>query len=138
MAVNIKQHSDGYVLEGKFYLCFSKPEKNYINLMISKGEDMRYEIAGKAAENGFVIDYPGEYDKDAVTIKVVDDKGGALNYLLKYNNQAVAFVQSAQAFEDDDFAAATHWLFVDPFISKTIDKMELEGEKIDLTKLGEE
>lgn len=74
MAVNIKKHSDGYVLEGKFYLCFSKPEKNYINMMITKGEDMRYQVNEKAADQGFIIDYPGEYDKDAVTIKVVDDK----------------------------------------------------------------
>lgn len=86
----------------------------------------------------FIIDYPGEYDKDEVAIKVVEDKGGALNYLLKYNNQIVAFVQSAQALDDEDFTAAKYWLYVDPFIAKTIDKMELEGEKIDLTKLTEE
>lgn len=137
MAVNVQKQSDGYLLEGKFYICFSKPHKSHINLMTTKGEDMHYADDDKKNEE-FVIDYPGEYDKDEVAIKVVEDKGGALNYLLKYNNQVVAFVQSAQALDDEDFTAAKYWLYVDPFIAKTIDKMELEGEKIDLTKLGEE
>ncbi len=137
MAVNIKPHKDGYILEGKFYLCFSEPEKNYINLMLTKGEEMRYQN-DENKDDAFTIDYPGEYDKDSVTIKVVSDKGDSLNYLLKYNNQNVAFVQSAHALEDEDFATATHWMFVDPFISKTIDKMELEGEKIDLKEMSEE
>ena len=134
MAVNIQKHNDGYLLEGIMYICFSKPDNKYANLMTSKGEDMRYGDEG-GKEATFIIDYPGEYDKDGVTIKVVEDKGGALNYLLKYNNQAVAFVQSAQALDDEDFTGAKYWLYVDPFISKTIDKMELEGEKIDLTTL---
>ena len=136
MAVNIQKHEDGYLLEGKFYITFGKPNKNHINLMATKGEEMRY--TGENT-NGlpFVIDYPGEYDKDEVSIKVVEDKGGALNYLLKYNNQVVAFVQSAQALDDDDFTAANYRLYVDPFMAKTIDKMELEGEKVDLTTITE-
>lgn len=134
MAVNIQKHNDGYLLEGLLYICFSKPDKKYINLMAAKGDDMRYANDGDK-EAAFVIDYPGEYDKDSVTIKVVADKGDALNYLMKYNGQAVAFVQSAQALDDEDFTGAKYWLYIDPFISKTISKMELEGEQIDLTKL---
>ncbi|MBP6911126.1 hypothetical protein KBC03_06120 [Patescibacteria group bacterium] len=136
MAVNVQKHEDGYLLEGKFYICFSKPHKTHINLMTMKGTDMTYSN-GDEKNMPFVIDYPGEYDKDEVTIKVVEDKGGALNYLLKYNNQIVAFVQSASAFDDEDFTAAKYRLYVDPFIAKTIDKMELEGEKIDLTTIAE-
>lgn len=134
MSVNIQKHNDGYLLEGKFYICFSEPHKSHINLMTKIGTDMHYTTE-KDKAMPFVIDYPGEYDKDNVMIKVVEDKGGALNYLLKYNNQAVAFVQSAQALDDEDFTTARYWLYVDPFIAKTIDKMELEGEKIDLTTL---
>jgi len=131
MAVQIEKHNDGYLLEGKIYICFSKPEKNYINLMITKGEDMKY-----GEQDTFMIDFPGEYDKDSITIKVVDDKGGELNYLIKYTNgTAVAFVQTAKAFEDDDFANAKHILYVDPFIKTSMDKMEVEGEAIDLTKI---
>ncbi len=137
MAVNVQKHKDGYLLEGKLYICFSKPEKNQINLMTTKGDDMRY-ADGDSKDDTFIIDYPGEYDKEEVAIKVVADKGDALNYLLKYNNQVVAFVQSAQALDDEDFTNAKYWLYVDPFIAKTIDKMELEGEKIDLTKISEE
>lgn len=136
MAVNVQKHEDGYLLEGKFYICFSKPHKTHINLMTTKGNDMHY--TSEDEKNApFVIDYPGEYDKDEVTIKVVEDKGETLNYLLKYNNQTVAFVQSASALEDEDFTNAKYWLYVDPFIAKAIDKMELEGEKIDLTKIAE-
>lgn len=137
MAVNVQKHNDGYLLEGKFYICFGKPHASHINLMTTKGDDMTYSD-GKAKSTGFVIDYPGEYDKDEVTIKVVEDKGGALNYLLKYNNQVVAFVQSVTALDDEDFTSAKYWLYADPFIAKTIDKMELEGEKIDLTTVTEE
>lgn len=137
MAVNVQKHNDGYLLEGKFYICFGKPHKSHISLMNMKGDEMRYSEPGEK-DTAFIIDYPGEYDKDEVTIKVVADKGGALNYLLKYNNQMVAFVQSASALDDEDFTNAKYWLYADPFISKTIDKMELEGEKIDLTKISEE
>jgi hypothetical protein len=136
MAINVQKHNDGYLLEGKFYICFGKPHKSHINLMTTKGEDMQYADADDK-DNVFVIDYPGEYDKDEVAIKVVEDKGGALNYLLKYNNQVVAFVQSASALDDEDFTSAKYRLYVDPFIAKAIDKSELEGEKIDLTKLAE-
>ncbi len=136
MAVNVQKHNDGYLLEGKFYICFAEPHKTHINLMATKGSDMTY-LTGEEKDKPFIIDYPGEYDKDEVTIKVVADKGGALNYLLKYNNQTVAFVQSAQALDDEDFTNAKFWLYVDPFIAKTIDKMELEGEKIDLTTITE-
>jgi len=136
MAVNIQKHNDGYLMEGLMYICSSKPDKKYVNLMVTKGEDMNYATEKeKEKDEPFIIDYPGEYDKDNVTIKVVADKGGALNYLLKYNNQIVAFVQSASALDDEDFTAAKYWLYTDPFIAKTIDKMELEGEKMDLTKL---
>lgn len=134
MAVNIQKHNDGYLMEGLMYICFSTPDKKYVNLMTTQGEDMVY-TGEKDTDKTFIIDYPGEYEKDNVTIKVVADKGGALNYLLKYNNQIVAFVQSASALDDEDFTAAKYWLYADPFIAKTIDKMELEGEKIDLTKL---
>lgn len=137
MAVNVQKHNDGYLLEGKFYICFGTPHKSHINLMATKGEDMRY-AGGEDKDAPFVIDYPGEYDKDEVAIKVVEDKGGTLNYLLKYNNQMVAFVQSVQALEDEDFTNAKYWLYVDPFIAKSLDKMELEGEKIDLTTISEE
>lgn len=134
MAVNIQKLNDGYLLEGLMYISFGKTDKKYINLMATKGEDMRYAME-KEKDTPFIIDYPGEYDKDNVMIKVVADKWGALNYLLKYNNQVVAFVQSVQALDDEDFTAAKYWLYVDPFIAKTIKKMELEGEEIDLTKL---
>ncbi len=134
MAVNIQKLNDGYLLEGLMYISFGVTDKKYINLMATKGEDMTY-ADDKEKNPTFIIDYPGEYDKDNVMIKVVADNGGALNYLLKYNNQAVAFVQSVQALDDEDFTVAKYWLYVDPFIAKTIDKMELEGEKIDLTKL---
>jgi|GEM_PF-3324380 len=137
MAVNVQKQNDGYLLEGKFYICFAKPHKSHINLMATKGEPMRYQDAD-AEVSTFIIDYPGEYDKDEVSIKVAEDQGGALNYLLKYNNQIVAFVQSASALDDEDFTNAKYRLYVDPFIAKTIDKMELEGEKIDLTTLTEE
>ena len=132
MAILIAKHNDGYLLEGRMYICFSKPDSKHINLMTQKGSDMHY-----GQNDTFVIDYPGEYDKESITIKVVEDKGGALNYLLKYNNQAVAFIQSAAALDDEDFTIAKYRLYVDPFIAKTIDTLELEGEKIDLTKISE-
>lgn len=36
MAVNVQKHNDGYLLEGKFYICLSKPHKSHINLMTTK------------------------------------------------------------------------------------------------------
>lgn len=106
-----------------------KPEKDYISLALQTGEDMHY---GDHDLN--FIDYPGEYDLQGISFDVSAGKGGELNYLIEDGNKSYAFVQTEDALNNEDFNPQ-YWLFTNSHIEKSIDKMELEGEKIDLSKV---
>ena len=128
MALNVKKHGNGYLINDKIYITTDgKTEKKYVNLALQTGEDMHY---GDHDLN--YIDYQGEYDLQGMLFNVSAGKGGELNYLIKDGNKNYAFVQTEDALNDEDFNS-DHWLFTNQHIAKMLDKMELEGEKIDLS-----
>ncbi|MEI7477479.1 MAG: hypothetical protein WCJ81_02945 [bacterium] len=127
----VTKHNEGYLIGNTvFIMGESKPDKKYVNLALQTGEDMHYGDHNDL----FVMDYPGEYDIHDRTFKVFAGKGGELNYLMNDGNKVYAFVQTEDALNNEEFNA-DYWLFAHPHISKMIDKMELEGEKIDLSTL---
>ena len=81
------------------------------------------------------IDYPGEYDLNNMFFDVSAGKWGELNYLIKDGNKSYAFAQTEDALNNEDFNAQ-YWLFTNPHIAKMLDKMELDGEKIDLSQVA--
>jgi hypothetical protein len=105
-------------------------EEKYINCMLHLGQDMHY---GKDATT--LIDYPGEYDLQDIIFTVKAGKGNELNYLINDGRKTYAFVQTEDALNDEDFNA-DYRLFTNQHIAKMIDKMELEGEKVDLEAIG--
>jgi hypothetical protein len=114
----------------KIYITIDgKTEKKYVNLALQTGEDMHY---GDHDLN--YIDYPGEYDLNGMFFNVSSGKGGELNYLINDGNKTYAFAQTEDALNNEDFNAH-YWLFTNPHIAKMLDKMELEGEKIDLSQV---
>ncbi|MBP6085985.1 hypothetical protein KA478_02130 [Patescibacteria group bacterium] len=106
-----------------------KIEKQYINLALQTGSDMQYGM-----HDLNLIDYPGEYDLQGMFFTVSPGKGGELNYLIKDGTKVYAFAQTEDALNDEDFNA-DYRLFTNQHIAKMLDKMELEGEKIDLSAI---
>lgn len=132
MAMTITPHNNGYLLQKKVYFMTGDKveEKNLINLAITLGEDMHY-----GNHDTKLIDYPGEYDIDGFFITASAGKGGEMNYLINDGHKTYAFVQTEDALNDEDFNADFR-LFTNAHIAKALDKMEMEGEKIDLTAIS--
>ena len=130
MALTVKKHQNGYLIQDKVFITTDGSiEKKYINLALQTGEDMHY-----GNHDITYIDYPGEYDFKGIMFSVWTGKWGELNYLVKDGNKSYAFVQTEDALNDEDFNAQ-YWLFSNQHISNMLDKMELEGEKINLSMI---
>lgn len=130
MAITVKKHGNWYVINDKIYIMTDgQVDKKYVSLALQTGEDMHY---GDHDLN--FIDYPGEYDLNGMFFTVSAGKGGELNYLINDKNKTYAFAQTEDALNNEDFNA-DYWLFTNAHIAKMLDKMELEWEKIDLSKV---
>ena len=128
MAFSVTKYNNWYVINKKIYIMTDgKPEKAYISLALQTWDDMHY---GDHDLN--FIDYPGEYDIQGISFNVSAGKGGELNYLIDDGSKTYAFAQTEDALNDEDFNA-DYWLFTNQHIAKMLDKMELEGEKVDLS-----
>lgn len=127
----IKTVNDGFLLDNKLLLGATEGNNKYINLAKTIGEDMRYQKFDYA-----LIDYPGEYDIDGITIQCFLGKNDLLNYLIAYNNKRIAVLQSPDVLENTtDFAVAQEWIYTDDAVLAKLEQLEVEGEKI---KLGGE
>ena len=130
MALTIKKLEAWYLINNHVYIAADgQRDMKYVNLALQTGPDMQY-----GNHDLSYIEYPGEYDVKGMFIKVFSGKGGELNYLVQDGNKSYAFVQTEDALSNDEFTAQT-WVFTNPHIAKTLDKMELEWEKIDLTAI---
>jgi hypothetical protein len=133
MAMTVTKHANGFLLGKKIYFMTedgAQEDAKYINLAVKLGDDMHY-----GNHETRLIDYPGEYDIDGISIHALAGKAGEMNYLIDDGQKAYAFVQTEDALNDEDFNADFR-LFTDAHIAKTLDKMEMEGEKVDLMAIG--
>ncbi|MDD3262445.1 MAG: hypothetical protein PHR61_01240 [Candidatus Absconditabacteria bacterium] len=127
----IKAVNDGYLLDNKLLFGASEPENKYINLAKTIGEDMRYQKIDYS-----LVDYPGEYDIQDVTIQCFLGKNNLLNYLIVYGNKRIALLQSPDILESTaDFAVAQEWVYTDDTVLAKLEQLEVEGKKIKLEQL---
>ncbi len=130
MALTIKKVDAWYIINNHIYIAKDgQKDTKYVNLALQIGPDMQY-----GNHDLSYIDYPGEYDVKEMFIKVFAGKAGELNYLIQDGNKSYAFIQTEDALNNDEFVAQTR-LFTNPHMAKTLDKMEMEWEKIDLTAI---
>ncbi len=131
MTFSLTKHDEGYLLNKKIYIApvGTSSDKKYINIKMQTGQDMHY-----GNHDMSYIDYPGEYDLQGIFFTVTAGKGGELNYLIDDGHKAYAFVQTEDALNDEDFNA-DYWIYTNQHIAKTLERMELEGEKIDLATI---
>lgn len=120
----------GYQIEKTLFFGYAYVHNALINLASQVGEDMRYH-EGEI----IIVDYPGEYDIKGWTIKAFVGQNQKLNYLIQGNNKKFWIIQSPDVLELEEVDRMDTWLYLWEAIEKKLDQLELEGERIDLTKL---
>lgn len=120
----------GYQIEKSLFFGYAYVHNALINLASEVGEDMRYH-EGEI----LIVDYPGEYDIKGWTIKAFVGQNQKLNYLIQGNNKKFWIIQSPDVLELEEVDRMDTWLYLWEAIEKKLDQLELEGERIDLTKL---
>lgn len=130
----IKAVNDWYLLDNKLLFGSSEADSKYINLAKTIWEDMRYQKIDYS-----LVDYPGEYDIQDVTIQCFLGKNNLLNYLIVYGNKRIALLQSPDILESTaDFAVAQEWIYTDDTVLAKLEQLEVEGKKNKLEQLAVE
>ena len=132
MAVDIKRTENWILLENKFLFNPTEIEVGIINLMPTIWEEMAYD-----RWNLLSIDFPGEYDIGWAFIKVYAWNWNKLNFLVTYEWTTFAVIQSPEVLELDEVCDMSTRIFPDEYVAKKLDQLEMEGDRINLSKLDE-
>lgn len=132
MAVDIKRTGNWILLENKFLFNPTEIEVGIINLMPTIWEEMAYD-----RWNLLSIDFPGEYDIGWAFIKVYAWNWNKLNFLVTYEWNTFWVIQSPEVLELDEVCDMNTWIFPDEAVAKKLDQLEMEWDRINLSKLDE-
>ena len=132
MAIDIKRTENWILIENKFLFNPTKIEVGIINLMPTTWEEMAYD-----RWNLLSIDFPGEYDIWWAFIKVYVWNWNKLNFLVTHEWVTFAVIQSPEVLELDEVCDMSTWIFPDESVAKKLDQLEMEWDRINLSKLGE-
>lgn len=132
MALDIKKTENGILIENKFLFNPTEIEVWIINLMPTIWEEMAYDRG-----NLLSIDFPGEYDISGAFIKVFVWNWNKLNFLVSYEWSSFAVIQSPEVLELDEVCDMNTWIFPDESVSKKLDQLEMEWDRINLSQIDE-
>ena len=132
MAIDIKRTENWILIENKFLFNPTEIEVGIINLMPTIWEEMAYD-----RWNLLSIDFPGEYDIGWAFIKVYAWNWNKLNFLVTYEWNTFWVIQSPEVLELDEVCDMNTWIFPDESIAKKLDQLEMEWDRINLSKLDE-
>jgi hypothetical protein len=132
MAIDIKKTENWILIENKFLFNPTEIEVWIINLLPKIWEEMAYD-----RWNLLSIDFPGEYDIGWAFIKVYAWNGNKLNFLVTYEWTTFAIIQSPEVLELDEVCDMSTWIFLDEAVEKKLDQLEMEWDRINLSKLDE-
>lgn len=132
MAIDIKKTENWILIENKFLFNPIEIEVWIINLMPTIWEEMAYDRG-----NLLSIDFPGEYDISGAYIKVFAWNWNKLNFLISYEWTTFAVIQSPEVLELDEVCDMNTWIFPDESVSKKLDQLEMEWDRINLSQLDE-
>lgn len=117
-------NKDGFVIDHKLFYGYQAPNKKYINLAQTMGDDMRYDKLDYQ-----LIDYPGEYDIQGIGIQCFLGADQKLNYVIDLPSKRIGLIQSLDVLDLDEVGNVSFRLYTDDRIANKIDQLELEGEK---------
>lgn len=132
MAIDIKKTDNWILIENKFLFNPTEIEVWIINLMPTIWEEMAYDRG-----NLLSIDFPGEYDIWWAFIKVYAWNWNKLNFLITYEWVSFGVIQSPEVLELDEVCDMNTRIFPDESVSKKLDQLEMEWNRINLTQLDE-
>lgn len=132
MAIDIKKTENWILIENKFLFNPTEIEVWIINLLPTIWEEVAYD-----RWNLLSIDFPGEYDIGWALIKVFAGNGDKLNFLVTYEWSSFGVIQSPEVLEMDEVCDMNTWIFPDDSVDKKLDQLEMEWDRINLSKLGE-
>ena len=132
MAIDIKKTENWILIENKFLFNPTEIEIWIINLMPTIWEEMAYDRG-----NLLSIDFPGEYDISGAYIKVFAWNWDKLNFLISYEWTTFAIIQSPEVLELDEVCDMNTWIFPDESVSKKLDQLEMEWDRVNLSQIDE-
>ena len=132
MAIDIKKTENWILIENKFLFNPTSIEIWIINLIATTWEEMAYDRG-----NLLSIDFPGEYDIGWALIKVFAWNWNKLNFLITYEWTTFAIIQSPEVLELDEVCDMNTRIFPDESVAKKLDQLEMEWNRINLSKLDE-
>lgn len=118
--MDIETHAWWYIVQKSFYI----GEDDYAGLSLRphKWDAMRY---GK--QQTTIVDYPGEYDIEWISIRCVE-ADGMLSYIVHLDNKQIAVLHNSAPLEKYSFDNIDVWLCLDDSIKDDVWRMEMEGE----------
>jgi hypothetical protein len=132
MAIDIKKTENWILIENKFLFNPTEIEIWIINLLPTIWEEMAYDRG-----NLLSIDFPWEYDISWAFIKVFVWNWDKLNFLVSYEWTTFAIIQSPEILELDEVCDMNYRIFLDESVSKKLDQLEMEWNRINLSQLDE-
>lgn len=132
MSIDVKKTENWILIENKFLFNPTTIEIWIINLLPKTWEEMAYD-----RWNLLSIDFPWEYDIWWAFIKVYAWNGDKLNFLISYEWTTFAIIQSPDVLELDEVCDMDTWIFPDESVSKKLDQLEMEWNRINLSQLDE-
>ncbi len=132
MAIDIKKTENWILIENKFLFNPTEIEIWIINLLPKIWEEMAYDRG-----NLLSIDFPWEYDIWWAFIKVFAWNWDKLNFLITYEWTTFAIIQSPEVLELDEVCDMSTWIFPDESVSKKLDQLEMEWDRVNLSQLDQ-
>lgn len=83
-----------------------------------------------------VIDYPGDYDVQKVLLKVFDTKDGNLHFVITYNDKKYIIVNHKSVLKEMDTNNVDVWIVPNQKIAEMLEKLEYDGEVLNLEELA--
>lgn len=127
---NFKIVENWFLIEKKYLYGSDNAQKPYINLALKIWEDMRYHKSDSE-----LVDYPGEYDIQWITITAYLGRGDMLSYIISYDWRKIWIIWSEDVLNLDEVTSVDTRYYTDDKISNMVDQLELEGEKIKLEQI---
>ena len=95
-----------------------------LTLRLEQGEAVIYKSSPT-----LVVDYPGQYELSGYNvIAVVAPKSTKLNYLIRFSNKRVAYIQDVKSLDDDEISDMDTWYVTQSDLKDVIERRELWGE----------
>lgn len=132
MDIDIKKTENWILIENKFLFNPTTIGVWIINLLSKIWEEMAYD-----RWNLFSIDFPWEYDIGWAFIKVYVWNGDKLNFLVSYEWTTFGIIQSPEVLELDEVCDMSTRIFPDESVSKKLDQLEMEWNRVNLSQLDE-